>query len=65
MHEREDDLKQGVRIRLTPLGIERCPRLKSHTGIIVGTAKRGNAFRVLIDGRKVPLMLHESYVEAE
>ena len=41
MHDR-DDLKPGKRVRLTSLGIDRCPRLKSHTGVIVATSKQSN-----------------------
>ena len=59
------DLKPGLRVRLTPLGVERCPRLVSHTGIIVGASTRGQAVRVLIDGRTYPVTLHESYIEPE
>ena len=64
MHDR-DDLKPGKRVRLTTLGIDRCPKLKSHTGVIVATSKQSNSFRILIDGRKMPIALHESYIEAE
>ena len=54
-----------MRVRLTRLGIERSPKLKSHTGIIVGVSHGGKSFRILIDGRKMPIALHESYIEAE
>lgn len=64
MHDRSD-LKPGLRVRLTPLGVERCPRLASHAGIIVGISTRGQAVRVLIDGRTYPVTLHESYIEPE
>jgi hypothetical protein len=55
----------GSRFRLSALGIERCPKLKSHTGTIVGANPSGTSFRILIDGRKLPLTLHESYIEPE
>jgi hypothetical protein len=58
-------LQAGSRIRLSPLGVERCARLKSHTGMVVGINPSGTSFRVLIDGRKLPLSLHESYIEPE
>jgi hypothetical protein len=64
MHDR-DDLKPGTRVRLTSLGMDRCPRLKSRTGVIVAASKQSQSFRVLIDGRKMPLALHASYIEAE
>jgi len=56
-------LGAGARIRLSTLGAERCYRLKSHTGTIVRINPGGTSFRVLIDGRKLLLTLHESYVE--
>jgi len=65
MRDGNEDLKPGTRVRLTKLGVERCPKLKSHFGIIVGVSHGGKSFRVLIDGRKMPLALHESYIEAE
>jgi hypothetical protein len=55
----------GARIRLSPLGIKRCHRLKSHTGLIISINPGGTSFRVLLDGRKLPLTLHQSYVEPE
>jgi hypothetical protein len=55
----------GSRIRLTTLGIERCYRFKSHTGIIVGASPIGTSFRILLDGRKLPLTLHASYIELD
>ena len=65
MRDGNEDLKPGTRVRLTKLGVERCPKLKSHFGIIVGVSHGGKSFRVLIDGRKMPLALHESYIETE
>ena len=66
MHRRDDvELGPGKRIRLSALGKERCPKLKNHTGIVVGKSPRSNAFRVLIDGRKMPITLHESYIELQ
>ena len=53
----------GSRIRLSALGVERCSRLKSQTGIVVGGNPIGTSFRVLIDGRKLPVTLHVSYIE--
>src|SRR6266850_5960481 len=47
------------------LALDRCPRLKSRTGLIVGINPSGTSFRVLIDGRKLPVTLHQSYVEPD
>jgi hypothetical protein len=61
----DQKLRAGARIRLSALGVERCYRLKSHTGTIVRINPGGKSFRILIDGRKLPLTLHESYVELD
>jgi hypothetical protein len=61
----QDDLKNGTRIRLSQLGLERCPRIASHTGVVVGTTSRSASIRVLLDGRKMPMTLHTSYIEPE
>ena len=66
MHRRDDDeLTAGRRIKLTALGKLRCPKLKNNTGIVISKSPQSNAFRVLIDGRKMPITLHESYLEAQ
>jgi hypothetical protein len=64
MHD-EDDLEPGTRVRLTPLGVQRCPKLKAYTGVIIAVGKQSKSYRVLIDGRQMPLTLHASYVESE
>ena len=61
---RYDDVvvRPGQRISLSVLGKERCPKLKSETGVVV--RRNGpSTVRVLFDGRKQPLTLHLSYVE--
>lgn len=63
MHD-DDELPATTRIRLTQVGIERCPKLKSHTGVVVGVG-RGSSYRVLIDGHRWPVTLHASYIERE
>jgi hypothetical protein len=64
-HQHNPKLPIGSRIRLSSLGIERCSKLKVHTGTVVGVNPNGTSFRVLIDGRKLPRTLHESYIEME
>jgi hypothetical protein len=54
----------GDRVALTTLGRERSPRLKSTTGVIVGKNPGTKAYRVLMDGRTTPLLVHQSYIEA-
>jgi hypothetical protein len=66
MDRRDDDeLGPGRRIKLTALGKLRCPKLKNDTGIVVGKSPQSNAFRVLIDGREMPITLHETCIEAQ
>jgi hypothetical protein len=65
LHRDDDELTPGRRIRLTALGKLRCPKLKDDTGVVIGKSPQSNAFRVLIDGRKMPITLHESYIEAQ
>jgi hypothetical protein len=55
----------GSRIRLSALGMERCSKLKSPTGTIVGANPICTSFRILLDGRKLPITLHASYIELE
>jgi hypothetical protein len=64
-HLNNPELKAGSRIRLSSLGVERCSRLKSRTGLVLGINPGGTSFRILIDGRKMPLSLHGSYIEPE
>jgi hypothetical protein len=65
LHRDDDELTPGRRIKLTALGRLRCPKLKNHTGVVIAKSPQSNAFRVLIDGRKMPITLHESYIEAQ
>jgi hypothetical protein len=60
----QTELEPGQRIRLSTLGRERCPKLKSHTGVVTGKTEYSAAVRVLLDGHKTPLTLHTSYIEA-
>ena len=58
------ELRPGMRIRLSALGRARSPRMKVHTGVIVGlTGSEG--VRVIMDGSKQPITLHESYIEPQ
>jgi hypothetical protein len=63
MHDRDDDLKIGARVRLSRLGLERSPRVAgSNIGTVI-SAISSTSFRVLLDGRKNPLTMHVSYIE--
>jgi hypothetical protein len=58
-----NELKVGSRVRLSALGIKRCPGLKSRIGAVVGLSPTGSSFRVILEGRRQPITLHESYIE--
>jgi len=65
MRHPDEVFQIGKRFSLSALGRERCPRLKNDTGVIVGKPQRGDAVRVLLDGRKMPISIHASYIEVE
>lgn len=64
MRDRENEFRPGQRIKLSALGKQRCPKIKIHTGVVSGKPGRSDTVRVLMDGRKTPMTLHVSYVEA-
>ena len=62
MNSDDVEIRRGMRMRLSALGKQRCPRLKSESGIVL--RRNGPAtIRVLLDGRKQPITLHLSYIE--
>jgi hypothetical protein len=61
----KNNLKIGSRFRLSALGFERCRKFKSRTGVIVGLSPTGSSLRVMLEGRRQPMTLHESYVEPD
>jgi hypothetical protein len=62
MNNDDREIQRGMRVRLSALGKERCPRLKDETAVIMG--RNGpSTIRVRFDGRKHPMTLHLSYVE--
>jgi hypothetical protein len=58
----EPELRPGSRFQLTPLGIERCPKLRGRSGTILSLARNANGFRVQFDGAKTAQSLHRSYI---
>lgn len=54
----------GDRFRLSPLGVERCPRL-GRTGTVIGHAKTKSVYRVGIDGTRSDRGIHRSYIMLE
>lgn len=65
MQDPMDKFKIGSRIRLSNLGKQRCPRITSETGIVVGKATHLEAVRLKMDGKKQLITLHVTYVEPE
>ena len=61
----DSELKPGMRIRLSALGRARSPRMKVHTGVIVGLTDGREGVRVIMNGSKSPITLHESYIERQ
>jgi hypothetical protein len=56
------ELKPGCRIQLTSLGAERCRKLQTRGGTILGEARNANGFRIQFDGVKRPQSLHRTYI---
>lgn len=60
---RAPKLSPGDRVRFTAIGRERNPRLAKLNGTITGITPTSSGYRVLIDGNKRPVLLHETYIE--
>ena len=58
----DTEIGRGMRVRLSDLGKERCPRLKGESGVILRRIGP-STLRVKFDGRKSPITLHQSYIE--
>jgi hypothetical protein len=52
-----------ARIKISALGAARCPRLADRKGIIVGSGRYHCTVRVIFDGSKSPMSLHQDYIE--
>jgi hypothetical protein len=53
----------GVRVKMSKLGRLRNRHFAEKIGTIVGSGRLNSSFRVLFDGRKTPITLHEDYIE--
>ncbi len=53
----------GVRVKMSKLGRSRNRHFAEKIGTIVGSGRLNSSFRVLFDGRKTPITLHENYIE--
>jgi len=58
-------LSVGSRVKLSPLGAVRCPRIAERQGVVVGVGRYSDSLRVLLDGSKLPVSLHRDYLEQE
>ena len=56
--------EQLIRIRISALGAARCPNLAGREGVIVGKGQYDSTVRVIFDGFKRPMTLHNTYIEA-
>jgi hypothetical protein len=57
------EITNGVRVKMSPLGTARCPRLAGKEGLIVGGGQYPSTIRIIFDGSKAPRSLHRDYVE--
>lgn len=57
------ELSIGDRVRVSPLGASRCPRLASKSGTVVGRSIYANSVSIRFDGNKSKSTLHRDYVE--
>ena len=55
----------GVRVKLSALGKERCPRLSNKTGTLVGRGIYANSMVVVFDGNRTSSTIHVTYLEDE
>jgi hypothetical protein len=53
----------GARVKMSPLGAKRCPRLADREGVVVGGGQYQSAIRIIFDGFKSPTSLHRDYIE--
>jgi hypothetical protein len=57
------DLAIGNRVRMSPLGAERCPSLADKLGTVVGGSVYNNSVGIRFDGNKSTTTLHRNYLE--
>ena len=57
------EIRIGARVKMSPLGAARCPRLAGKEGVVVGGGQNPSSVRVIFDGSKTPRSLHRDYVE--
>ena len=57
-------LPPRTRIRMTALGVARCPNLAGREGVVIGTGRYPSTVRVVFDGFRSATSLHNTYIEA-
>lgn len=56
----------GDQVRLNELGTSRMKKARSKTGRVIGSGKNSKqTIRVLFEGLKTPVSLHQSYLELD
>jgi hypothetical protein len=58
----QDELKRGTRFRLSPLGLQRCPKLAASTGMVLEVMRTKSPLRVKFDGTKSIRSFHRTYI---
>lgn len=58
-----EEIKVGMRCRLSALGLKKMPRQSRLDGTVVGVGRTINQVRVRFDGYKSAQTLHRSYLE--
>jgi hypothetical protein len=57
------DITIGSRVRMSPLGAERCPSPADKLGTVVGGSVYNNSVSIRFDGNKSSVTLHQNYLE--
>jgi hypothetical protein len=60
---RMEEIRVGMRCRLSTLGLKNMPRQTQHDCTVVGVGRTRNQVRVRFDGYKSATTLHRSYLE--
>jgi hypothetical protein len=59
----QTEFRIGERIKMSPLGAARCPRLARKTGKVFGFTQYKNSVTVIFDGNKSSTSIHTAYIE--
>ena len=59
----EIELQAGDRIKLSALGKERCPRIASKAGTVIGRKLNSRIVTIQFDGNRNPTSINCDYIE--